>query len=307
LKFMIMGIVSEDSEAGILPGDDYIQAMHDFNAELTRAGVLVAAEGLYPSSKGARIAYTKGEGRVVDGPFTESKELIAGFWIIDVKSKDEAVAWALRIPVPADAEGEGIEIRQVMDGADLGRATEVRADLPLLERALDQMAATIAKIDPARSQAPTPCVEWSIAQLVEHIIEQTGSFATATGGGYSPSEGSWSARFGTASDALRAAWRIPGALEAVRATPMGEITALDSLRQQITELTAHGWDLAKADGQPVELDPELVGVSHGFMAANLKPSMRGGFMGAEQPVPPDATPQERFVAFAGRAPRWEAP
>ncbi|WP_460365255.1 TIGR03086 family metal-binding protein [Actinocorallia lasiicapitis] len=298
---MIMGLVSEDSEAGVLPDDDYIQAMHDFNAELVAAGALLAAEGLYPSSKGARIAYTQGKGRVVDGPFTESKELIAGFWIIEVGSREEALDWALRIPVPCDAEGEGIEVRRVMDPADLLRATEARAVLPVLERGLDRMAALIAETDPARASAPTPCPEWDVAALVGHVIRQIAEFAGAEP---VPAGDGWSAAFAASADALRASWADPDALERVRATPAGTLDARWSISQQIVELAGHSWDLAVATGRPLELDAETVELAHGFVTTNLKPEMRGTFMAEPVPVPERAAPQDRFLGFIGRDPAW---
>ncbi|GAA3234952.1 TIGR03086 family metal-binding protein [Actinocorallia longicatena] len=312
MKFIIMGRVSEKSETGALPDDDYIQAMHDFNAELNRSGVLLATEGLYPSSMGARIAYTGGKGRVVDGPFTESKELIAGFWIIDVTSKEEALAWALRLPVPADAEGEGLEIRQIFDPADLVKATDARAALPLLDRALDQMAATIAAVDPVKlAGSPTPCTEWNVEQLVGHIVDEVGRFAEVSGGQREhegPLSGDWPADFAAAARSLRAAWARPQALEQVQRTPIGEIDALWAVKQQCSELVGHTWDLAKAADLPLDLDPELTELALTFMTDNIRPEMRGpeagGYIGLEVPADPGAPPLDRLIAFSGRDPGW---
>ncbi|GAA3191679.1 YciI family protein [Nonomuraea roseoviolacea subsp. carminata] len=120
MKFMIVGKGNAETEAGALPDRAYVEAMVEYNESLAEAGVLVAAEGLHPSSKGARIAYRGGRPTVLDGPFTESKELIAGFWLIQVRSREEAVEWALRVPVPPGCpDGVALELWQVFDVADL--------------------------------------------------------------------------------------------------------------------------------------------------------------------------------------------
>ncbi|WP_063813567.1 YciI family protein [Herbidospora daliensis] len=118
MRFMIMGRGSEASEAGVLPSDELISAMGAYNAAMTEAGVLVAAEALHPMTRGARISYRKGKAVVIDGPFTETKEVIAGFWIIEVASKEEAVGWALKMPYAQDGE-EGVEIREVFEVPEL--------------------------------------------------------------------------------------------------------------------------------------------------------------------------------------------
>lgn len=115
MRFMIMVKANKDTEAGVMPSGELIEAMGRFNEELISAGVLVAAEGLQASSKGARVKLEKGSFTVTDGPFAEAKELIAGFWIIDVKSKDEAIAWVKKIPFE---EGDEIEIRKVFEASD---------------------------------------------------------------------------------------------------------------------------------------------------------------------------------------------
>jgi hypothetical protein len=115
MKFMVIVKASAESEAGIIADEAIFKAMGMFNEEMINAGVLVAGEGLQASSKGARIRYGKGRYEVTDGPFAETKELIAGFWIIDVRDKDEAIAWMKRYPF---AEGEEIEIRKVWEPAD---------------------------------------------------------------------------------------------------------------------------------------------------------------------------------------------
>ncbi len=117
MRFMVMVPASTDSEAGVLPKTEELAAMGKFNEELVKAGVMLAGEGLHASSKGARVRFSGGKTTVVDGPFTEAKELIAGFWLIQAKSKEEAVAWMRKAPF---GEGVTLEIRQVFDPADFG-------------------------------------------------------------------------------------------------------------------------------------------------------------------------------------------
>jgi hypothetical protein len=118
VRFMMMVRANKDSEAGVMPREELLAAMGKYNAELVNAGVLLAGEGLHPSSKGVRVRFS-GTGRtVVEGPFPE-KELIAGFWLIQVKSKEEAIGWARRCPNPMEGESE-IEIRQVFEAEDFG-------------------------------------------------------------------------------------------------------------------------------------------------------------------------------------------
>ncbi|MCA2186588.1 YciI family protein [Nonomuraea cavernae] len=116
---MIVGRGNEETEAGVMPSQELVDAMTAYNESLVKAGVLLAAEGLYPSSHGARIAYSGGRATVLDGPFTEAKELIAGFWLIQVKSREEALEWAMRVPVPAGRDGVGLHVWQVFDPTDL--------------------------------------------------------------------------------------------------------------------------------------------------------------------------------------------
>ncbi|HEV7706940.1 MAG TPA: YciI family protein [Asanoa sp.] len=130
MRFMLM--LKGDPPPGAMPPPDLVQAMHDYQAELDRAGVLLAAEGLYDSSLGARVIYAKGDRTVVDGPFTEAKELIAGFYLIDVKSLEEAVEWARRCPVdraiPPGLDMEAVvEVRQVADPADIPTINDEQA------------------------------------------------------------------------------------------------------------------------------------------------------------------------------------
>ena len=117
MRFIVMVKANKDSESGVLPTKEMLAEMGKFNDELVKAGVMLAGEGLQASSKGARIAYAGNKRTVRDGPFTESKELVAGFWIWQVKNKAEAVEWAKRIPFQ---EGE-VEIRQVFEEEDFGK------------------------------------------------------------------------------------------------------------------------------------------------------------------------------------------
>jgi hypothetical protein len=121
MRFMIIVKATEDSEAGKMPSTELLTAMGKFNEELVNAGVLLAGEGLHPSSKGARIRYDGASRTVIDGPFSETKELIAGFWLIQVKSKEEAIEWMKRCPNPMEVPSE-IEIRQVFEMEDFGDA-----------------------------------------------------------------------------------------------------------------------------------------------------------------------------------------
>ncbi|WP_221520899.1 YciI family protein [Nonomuraea jabiensis] len=116
---MIVGKASPETEAGALPSQQVVDDMHAYNEALTKAGVLLAAEGLYPSSQGAQIAYSGGKATVIDGPFAEAKELIAGFWLIQVKSREEAIEWALRVPVPPGYDGIGLDVWRVFDASDV--------------------------------------------------------------------------------------------------------------------------------------------------------------------------------------------
>jgi hypothetical protein len=115
MRFMMLVKANAESEAGVMPSKELIAAMTTYNEEMARAGVMLAGEGLHPSSKGVRIAFKGGKRIVTDGPFAETKELLAGFWIIQVKSRAEALEWASRIPF---TEGEVVEIRQVFETED---------------------------------------------------------------------------------------------------------------------------------------------------------------------------------------------
>jgi hypothetical protein len=117
MRFMVIVKASEESEAGVLPDEKILSVMGKYNEELVKAGVMLAAEGLHPSSKGARVKFSGGKRTVTDGPFSETKELIAGFWLWQVKSKEEAVEWLKRAPFDGGTE---VELRQVFEAEDFG-------------------------------------------------------------------------------------------------------------------------------------------------------------------------------------------
>ena len=119
MRFMIIVKATKDSEAGVMPSEQLLTEMGKFNEELVKAGVMLAGEGLQPSSKGARVKFSGSKRTVLDGPFAETKELIAGFWLWQVKSMAEAIDWVKRCPNPMKGESE-IEIRQVFEAEDFG-------------------------------------------------------------------------------------------------------------------------------------------------------------------------------------------
>lgn len=119
MKFMIIVKATPESEAGKMPSEQLLTDMGKFNEELVKAGVMLAGEGLHPSARGARVQFSGNKRTVVDGPFAETKELIAGFWLIQVKSKEEAIEWVKRCPNPMDCDTD-IEIRQVLEDDDFG-------------------------------------------------------------------------------------------------------------------------------------------------------------------------------------------
>jgi len=136
MKFMVLVKASKESEAGMMPGPEILTEMGKYNEELAKAGVLLAADGLYPSSKGARVKFEGAKRIVTDGPFAETKDLIAGFWLWQVKSKEEAIEWLKRAPFGGGIE---VEIRQVFEAEDFAanltpeakeREERVRAQMP---------------------------------------------------------------------------------------------------------------------------------------------------------------------------------
>ncbi len=128
MRFMMAIKANKDTEAGVMPEEKTLAAMARYNEELVKAGVMLDGMGLQPSSKGAKVRFSGGKPTVIDGPFAETKELIAGFWIIEVKSKEEAIDWAKRVPFDPDVHmgGEGeIELRQVFELEDFGESPAV--------------------------------------------------------------------------------------------------------------------------------------------------------------------------------------
>ncbi len=121
MRFMVMVKATKESEAGVMPSQELFAAMGKYNEELVKAGIMLAGEGLHPSSKGARVQFDGAKRSVVDGPFTETKELVAGFWLWQVKSLEEAIEWVKRCPNPMLGPSE-IEIRQIYDMEDFGEA-----------------------------------------------------------------------------------------------------------------------------------------------------------------------------------------
>ncbi len=140
MRFIIIVKATKDSEAGVLPDKKLLTEMGKYNEELAKAGVLLAGEGLHPSSKGARVKFSGGKRTVIDGPFPETKELIAGFWLWQVKSKEEAIAWVKRCPFPQSTETE-VEIRPVFGAEDFGAefTPELRAQEERLRAQSEQL------------------------------------------------------------------------------------------------------------------------------------------------------------------------
>jgi hypothetical protein len=138
---MVLVKATKDSEAGKMPSNQLLTEMGKFNEELVKAGVMLAGEGLHPSSKGARVRFSGAKRTVIDGPFAETKELIAGFWLWQVKSKEEAIEWVKRCPNPHNEESE-IEIRQLFEAEDFG--AEFTPELQEQEERLRAQAAELA-------------------------------------------------------------------------------------------------------------------------------------------------------------------
>jgi hypothetical protein len=121
MRVMVIVKATKNSEAGVMPSEKLLTEMGNYNEELVKAGILLAGEGLHPSSKGKRIKFSGGTRTVVDGPFTETKELIAGYWVWQVRSMDQAVEWARRCPDPMPGEDAELEIRPIFEAADFGK------------------------------------------------------------------------------------------------------------------------------------------------------------------------------------------
>jgi hypothetical protein len=137
---MVLVKATKDSEAGKMPGNELLTAMGKFNEELVKAGVMQAGEGLHPSSRGKRVRFSAGRKVVIDGPFAETKELVAGFWIWQVKSMDEAVDWLRRCPDPMPGEESEVEIRPIFEAEDFGAEFT-----PELRKQEDRLRAEIAR------------------------------------------------------------------------------------------------------------------------------------------------------------------
>ncbi len=141
MRFMILVKATADSEAGVMPDEKMFAAMGAFNEELVKAGIMLAGEGLHPSSRGARVRFSGSRRTVIDGPFAETKELVAGYWIWQVKSKEEAIEWVKRCPNPMPGDSE-IEIRRIYEAEDFGDALT-----PELRQQEEALRARITKPD----------------------------------------------------------------------------------------------------------------------------------------------------------------
>ncbi|HEX9941351.1 MAG TPA: YciI family protein [Thermoanaerobaculia bacterium] len=142
MRFMVIVKADKNTEAGVLPSEELLAAMGKYNEELVNAGIMLAGEGLQPSSKGARVKFSGAKRTVIDGPFAETKELVAGFWIWQVKSLEEAIEWAKRCPNPTGEEGE-LEIRQIFEAEDFG--DEFTPELREQEERIRERAGQLAK------------------------------------------------------------------------------------------------------------------------------------------------------------------
>ena len=143
MRFMVLVKADKNSEAGVLPSTQLLAEMGKFNEELVKAGVMLAGEGLQPSSKGARVRFSGSNRTVIDGPFSETKELIAGFWIFQVRSREEAIEWVKRCPNPMPATESEIEIRQIFEADDFG--PEFTPELRAQEERVAALASANAK------------------------------------------------------------------------------------------------------------------------------------------------------------------
>ncbi len=140
MKVMVMVKATKNTEAGVMPSEQLLREMGAFNEELVKAGIMLAGEGLHPSTKGKRIRFSGGKRTVVDGPFAETKELIAGYWVWQVRSMDEAVDWARRCPDPMPGEDAELEIRPIFEAEDFGKeyTPELRAQEDRLREEIER-------------------------------------------------------------------------------------------------------------------------------------------------------------------------
>ena len=184
--------------------------------------------------------------------------------------------------------------------------------LALLSRVLDQTRSIIAAVGPDQASAPTPCTQWNMRQLVNHVVHDVQQFtAVAQGEGFKASDADvvgddWLAAYDAAAGALRAAWNEPGALDRTAKLPFGEVPATWQVGQQITDLAVHAWDVARAAGQHAELDPAVIEAALAWGRQNLKPEFRGAAFGPEVPVAADAPSYSQLIGFFGRDPAWRA-
>ena len=158
MRFMVIVKANEESEAGAMPSEQLLTDMGKFNEELVKAGIMLAGEGLHPSSKGKRVRFSGDKRTVIDGPFSETKELIAGFWLWQVKSMEEAIEWVKRCPNPMNTESD-IEIRQVFEMEDFGaeltpelREQEKRLWAQAAQADLEQAQARLSAAETAKQQ-----------------------------------------------------------------------------------------------------------------------------------------------------------
>ncbi|MBB6033891.1 TIGR03086 family metal-binding protein [Phytomonospora endophytica] len=187
------------------------------------------------------------------------------------------------------------------------------AAIDLVARALDQAGEVLAGVEPGQAALPTPCASWNVRDLVEHLVDEVGQFAAVTAGGTRgpnrPLTGDdWTAAYREQADALLAAWRSPGAFDRVIVFPFGELPAAWTIDQQVAELVIHAWDLAKASGQPTELDRELgehvLGWAPGVLTGEVRGSEADGMhIGPEVAVDAEAPLYDRLAALGGRDPR----
>jgi uncharacterized protein (TIGR03086 family) len=181
-----------------------------------------------------------------------------------------------------------------------------------LSGALDQAGVVIARVRPEQATLPTPCAGWDVRALVNHVVYDVDHFTALTEG--APWEASdsdrigadWPAAYRAAASSLLAAWRRPGVLERPVRLPFGEFPGAWRVGQQLTDLVVHAWDVAKATGQPTDLDPGLGQLALEWARRNLKPEFRGQAFGAEVRVRDDAPLYDRLAGFFGRDPSWPA-
>jgi uncharacterized protein (TIGR03086 family) len=190
----------------------------------------------------------------------------------------------------------------------------VTGSVDLLARTLAQTEAIVARVRPEQATLPTPCASWDVRALVNHVVHDVQQFTvTVHGGEWDPKDADvtghdWAGAFREGASSLLAAWRRPGALEQTVKLPFGEFPATWRIGQQIADLAVHGWDIAKATGQPTDLDPEVGQLALDWGRENLKPEFRGDeasgrSFGPEVAVAADAPLYDRLAGFFGRDPR----